>query len=173
MEKMKIRILVASIIAIVIALGIFGYFRHKSKSYEKVPDIVQQLIDPYRKALAERDFRFAYDEFTSSRYKNEHSFSEFLDAQLNNYSTFGRIVDIKPASGLFIKESLTTNPWDPTTSNWIFKGTLLYEGEFKDSEGNPKIARIMMDIVLENGEYKIYDTYNSFVTISSIKPQIF
>lgn len=169
----KFNIIILTIISITIFSGIFVFIKNKASTAQNVPDIEDKLLIPYRKALADKKYEFAYKQFTSQRYKSEYSYEEFLDSQLQNFATFGSLISIKPASGMFVKESLKSNPWDVSSQNWLYKGTLVYTGSNKNEEGKYITAGILMEIIVEEGEYKIYDSYNSFVTIGGIKPQIF
>lgn len=159
MTKKQSNLILGVLLALVIALGIFGYLRQRQTDNNVTPVIMEHLVKPYYNAISNRDYEFAYFKLTSDEFKKSYSLQQYVAAQNANFERFGKLKALKPISGLFLTERSESKPW-------IYKGTLMYIGE-KDS------VRIEIDVIYEKNDFRIYQTFRSFLTISSVKPLIF
>ncbi|MBX3044424.1 MAG: hypothetical protein KIT33_13055 [Candidatus Kapabacteria bacterium] len=148
------------IVLLVIALMSGIAFFMQSKTSSKVsPQIIEQLIEPYKQLLQSGNFEEAYYSLTSIDYKVDNTFAKYLAAQDSNKAVYGELVDLKPVSGVFLKETTQGN-------KIIFKATFAYIGS-KSSQ------RIVIDAIKENDEFKLFKTYNSYVSIGGLVPVIY
>ncbi len=148
--------------ATLIAILIISYFSFKS--FQKLnndisPDIFNKLIKPYSELIANSDYEKAYKLYTTVSYKSKHSFDEYKTAQINNKNYFGELCKMSLTSGIFIKMIDKEN-------KWIYRGTINYECK--------KISRkFTIDVAIENGVYKIAQTYPSQLSFVKMKSMIF
>jgi hypothetical protein len=150
---------VFGVLAIVIVFSIIAYKNFRDGEDIVMPKVMDELIKPYVKLIGNGEFEQAYSQYTSIDYKRKYTQARYLAAQDSNLTKFGKITDIVPVSGIMVSEKSPTKPW-------IYKGTFAYIGE-KDT------MRIVIDVTLEDGFFKIYNTYNSYVAISSVTPVIY
>lgn len=158
-SKMKAYAPVFGVIIIVIVLSIIAYQNFRKVEDIVMPKVLDELIEPYVTAVSNRDYEEAYSKFTSQDYKRIYTKARYFSAQDSNFSKFGKLINITPVSGMLVSEKSQNKPW-------IYKGTFAYIGE-QDT------MRIVIDVTLENGKFKIYNTYNSYLAISSVTPVIY
>ncbi|MBE2188251.1 MAG: hypothetical protein KGZ71_14445 [Desulfobulbaceae bacterium] len=157
--KFKAYAPVFGVLAIVIVFSIIAYKNFRLGEDIVMPKVMDELIQPYTELIGKGEFEKAYANYTSIDYRRKYTNARYLSAQDSNTTKFGKILDIKPVSGILVSEKSQSKPW-------IYKGTFAYIGE-KDT------MRIVIDVTLEDGVFKIYNTYNSYLAISSVTPVIY
>jgi hypothetical protein len=158
MNKKKSNIITYSIIGSVLILSVIAFIIQKNSQEKLNPIIIENLLTPYSNSLKMRDYERAYNSYTSINYRLNYTLTSFIASQDSNYLVLGKVIDIVPASGIFVKESSKDLP--------IFKATLIYK-----SEKTSKV--IVMDVIFEEGKPKIEKTYNSELTIGTLTPKIY
>lgn len=143
----------------VIIMSIIAYQNFRRTEDIVTPKLMDELIEPYSRLIAQGEYEAAYEQFTSEDYKKEYTLARYLGAQDSNYQKYGRLYSIQPVSGILVSEKSQSKPW-------IYKGTFAYIAE-KDT------IRIVIDATLEDGRFKIFKTYNSYLAISSVTPIIY
>lgn len=162
MTKRQSNLILIAVAILVTTLGVGGYINQKSKDTNVTPRIINELINPYSQALKNRDYKLAYEKFTSKNYKEKYSFDDFVSAQENNIKKYGAFIDLKPLSGLFLTQKRMHKPWK-------FIGTLRYRGLKKQERIQIEIARS------EKGDFLIDNTFLSLLQYDprSNEPMIF
>lgn len=143
----------------VIIMSIIAYQNFRRTEDVITPKLMEDLIEPYTKLISQGEYEAAYNQFTSKDYRKDYTLARYISAQDSNYHRYGRLIAIKPVSGILVSEK-------PQSKPWIYKGTFAYVAE-KDT------LRIVIDATLEDGRFKIYKTYNSYLAISSVTPIIY
>lgn len=144
---------------VIVGMGALAFFIKSGAQGKISPLIMANVINPYKELIITRDYENAYKIYASSDYKSKYTYAQFRMAQDSNRIEYGELLDIKPVSGLFLKETTSEN-------RVIFKATFGYIGSKKQQ-------RIIIDIIKENGVFKIYRTYNSYVSIGGLLPVIY
>jgi hypothetical protein len=140
-------------------MSILAYIKQTNTNNTVNPRVIEELINPYEKLIKQADYETAYNEFTSKEYKSKYTLAQYLRAQDSNRTVFGNLELLKPVSGVFLKETVQDN-------KIIFKATFGYVGE-------KSTQRIIIDAIQENGKFKLYNTYNSYVSIGGLLPVIY
>ncbi len=156
---MKGKYIVYIIIAVIMLMSGAAYWIQTNARAKITPQIMEQLIIPYQRAISARDYTKAYNEFTSNDYKSKFTLEQYLNAQDSNFAIYGSLDDLKPVSGVFLKETATGN-------KIIFKATFAYIG-------SKKHQRIIVDVINEKGKFRLYNTYNSYVSMGGLLPVIY
>jgi len=159
MNSKNSTIVVFGILATVIILSIFAYYNQKSKNQIIGDSINQELLIPYINELRSSNYELAYHLFTSKDYKKKYTLAKYKAAQDSNLVANGKIIALKPLSGIFVKETATGGIT-------VFKGTVALEAE----KGK---KNIVVEITIENDSMKINRTYDSYLTMSNILPVIY
>ncbi|MCX8054726.1 MAG: hypothetical protein N3A67_03540 [Ignavibacteria bacterium] len=149
-------------IALFLGILIISYYSYISfrKLNENIsPIIFNELIKPYSRLIIDGDYQKAYENYTTHSYKSKHSFSEYNSAQINNKNHFGELLEMSLTSGIFIKMADKEN-------KWIYRGTINY----KCSKISSKFT---VDVAIENGVYKIAQTYPSQLSFIKMKSMIY
>jgi hypothetical protein len=147
------------VILVILIMSGLAYWTQSNTSGEVSPKIIKELIEPYTELIKNNNYEEAYFSFTSSDYRAKTTLAQYTRAQDSNFTHYGELVDIKPVSGVFLKETAKGN-------KIIFKATFGYIGSNKSQ-------RIMLDAIREDGKYKLYNTYNSYVSIGGLMPVIY
>ncbi len=157
--KNKSSVIVFAVFALVVILSIFAYYSQKEKNQIIGDKIYNELLKPYKEALVAKDYNTAYSKFTSNDYKKKYTLARFVTVQDSNLTVYGKIIDMTPITGIFVKEN-SPNGFS------IFKGTIIYS-----AENNSR--KIVIEVTFENDSMKINRTYDSYLTIGNIIPVIY
>lgn len=111
--------------------------------------IKKDLLIPYIEHLNKKDYRKAYNDFTSVYYKKQYHVDDFLVAQTVNATKLGEKKEYQETSGIF---SLIKEPGSPD----YYRTTFQLRGE-------KNFDLVTFDVVSENGNYKIYRTYEAIL----------
>ncbi len=152
-------LLISGIVAIVLFFSIWAFRLQKETDDVTSPVVYDTLILPYSQAISDANYQYAYDEFTTEKYKLKHSFEEFKLAQLENRKYFGSLDSMRLTSGIFVFSK-------DIDRLWVYRGTISYFAEKKDT-------KFAVDVVKVDGKFKISQTYPSQLTIRASAPQIF
>lgn len=140
---------------IIIAALSFSNFRHVIN--KDAPDIFNQLLIPYGQAVTAKNWQAAY-EMTAKKYRENFRFDEFKKRQINNYENYGRILSIKPTSGIFIIYGVKRPP--------VYRGTVTIKRE-------KKTFHALFTITTEGGKYKIVSSSPSSLSIRDEVPEVY
>lgn len=147
------------VVTVIIFMSITAYYIKTNQKNNIQPQMTKNLISKYEEYIKNGRYSDAYYELTSTEYKKRTTLAQYLNSQNSNKGKYGRLKSLKPLSGLFLRETSST---DKT----IIKATFIYSGE-------KSAQRIIIDAVKENGKYKIDNTYNSYVSIGGLLPVIY
>ncbi|MDX9790467.1 MAG: hypothetical protein WC313_06475 [Candidatus Kapaibacterium sp.] len=156
---MKGRYIVWIVVSVIVIMSAAAFIKQSDTSSSVSPVIMENLIQPYAECLSSADYERAYFEYTSVDYKSKITLANYLSAQDTNIVKFGKLKELKPVSGVFLKETVQGN-------KIVFKATFAYLGE----KGG---QRIIVDAIKEDGKFKIFNTYNSYVSIGGLLPVIY
>ena len=156
---MQGRYIVWIVISVIIVMSGLAFWTQSNLSDEVSPKIMEKLIEPYNGFIKNKNYESAYFSLTSLDYRAKTTLAQYIHAQDSNFTYFGELVDLKPLSGVFLKETAQGN-------KIIFKATFAYIG-------SKKSQRIVLDAIREDGEFKLYNTYNSYVSIGGLMPVIY
>jgi hypothetical protein len=162
MTKKQSNLILIAVAIVVISLSLFAYFNQKNKDKNVTPQIVEELITPYAKALSNKNYEQAYKDYTTESFKNEYSYDEYLESQKENVAEYGIVEKIEPMTGIFLTQKRMYQ-------SWHFIGTLRYVGSKKQE-------RIQVEVVKsDSGKFLINNTYYSFLQYDarSNEPKIF
>lgn len=140
-------------------MSVAAFLIQSNTSSKVSPAIINELIIPYQELISSGKFEEAYFSMTSIDYRESNTLAKYLKAQDSNKTVYGELVELKPVSGVFLKETSQGN-------KIIFKATFAYIGS-KASQ------RIIIDAIREGNEFKLYNTYNSYVSIGGLLPVIY
>jgi hypothetical protein len=158
MTRKQNNLILIGIAVVVITLSVFSFLNRSKVNDEVSPQIVNTLIEPYKQALNSGDYERAYSDFTSEEYREKYTLDTFMTIQNQNREYYGKINRLEPVSGLFLPEM--------KRKYTVYKGTLAYQGERSG-------RRIVMEVVKEDGEFKINKTYLSMLSVGNEKAIIF
>lgn len=147
------------IATVILIMSGVAFFVQSGTSGKVNPLIMNELINPYKELISNGNYETAYSQFTSVDYKVKFTLNNYLAAQDSNMRNYGELKELRPVSGVFLKESAQGN-------KVVFKATFAYIGS-KASQ------RIIIDAIKEDGKFKIYNTYNSYVSIGNLMPVIY
>lgn len=159
MNKFKLTLLIIAIISIVLFFSIYAFILQKKTNETIAPEVYSTLILPYSKAIAAKDYETAYKLYTCEKYKNKHKFDDYLKAQKANSEYFGQLDSMNLTSGVFVFLK-------DLERKWVYRGTINYYTNKTDT-------KFSVDVVKENGKFKISRTYPSQMTIRASAPMIF
>lgn len=140
-------------------VAVFAFIVQKQSDESVSPQIFSSLIVDYSKNISELNYKEAYDSYTSTNYKRRNNFEKYEKAQKMNFDYFGKLDSMRLTSGVFF---LVKN----NEKEWVYRGTISYFAQKKDT-------RFTIDVVKENGRYKISRSYPSQMTIRASADQIF
>jgi hypothetical protein len=158
-NKMQGKYIVWIILAVIATMSSISVYTHFSTQHQLSPVVLSKLIQPYKEYIKNGEYEKAYNELTSEDYRAKFTFAQYKLHQDSNKVVFGDLVELKPVSGVFLKE--TTKE-----SKIIFKATFGYIGSKKQQ-------RILLDITREKGKYKIDNSYNSYLSMGTMMSVIY
>lgn len=147
------------VISVIIIMSGAAFFIQSGTSNKVSPIIIDKLITPYVKLINVGNFEEAYFQYTSVDYRAKFTLSQYIKAQEQNLEKYGELLELKPVSGVFLKEATQGN-------KIVFKATFAYIGS-KSSQ------RIVVDAIQEDDTFKLFNTYNSYVSIGGLLPVIY
>lgn len=159
MNKIKLTLLITGIVAIVLFFSIWAFLLQKETDDITAPEIYESLVLPYSKAIISGDLDFAYNVFTTKKYKAKHSLKEFKDAQKANVEFYGKLDSMNLTTGIFVFSK-------DIDRLWVYRGTINYFARKQPT-------KFSIDAVKEDGKFRISQTYPSQLTIRASSPQIF
>lgn len=158
MRKQSLLIIITILIIVFIA-SYFSFVSQTKLNKEISPKIFNELIKPYSELIKNQNYERAYNEMTTTSYKEKHSLQDYLQAQKRNYDYFGNLLEMRLTSGIFVKMPDKEN-------KWIYRGTI-------DYIASKKSIKFTIDVALVKGVFKIVRTYPSQITIRNSAPMIF
>lgn len=155
----RIYIIGVAILIVILILSYYSYKSFQKLNEEIAPKIFNELIRPYSELIKNANFWQAYECYTTRSYKSNHSYNEFENTQIANKNYFGELLEMSLTSGIFIKMADKEN-------KWIYRGTINYKCS--------KIsAKFTVDVAIEEGAYKIAQTYPSQLSFVKMKSMIY
>ncbi len=151
-------LLISGVILLTSIMGLIGYSQTKDLQNNTTPILEADLFMPYAELIKEGKYDEAYNTYLSDSYKSKFDLKSYTESQKLNIEKYGKLVSLKPLSGIFITEQ--------SKGKWIYKGTLVYKGE-------RATQRITASIEIENGKYKFFRTYPSTVTMRDNVPLVY
>lgn len=157
--KLKTKLLIAAIVVFVISVSIGSFYVTLNTSNEIAPQVMTQVIKPYAELIAKGDYETAYNNYTTKKYRLKTSLEKYIEVQKQNKEYFGKLISMGLASGIFLYER-------DMDKLWVYRGTVTYNAD--------KLPyKFTVDIIKEDGAFKINQTYPSQMNIRASAPMIF
>lgn len=159
MKEWAVKTGIAVLMIVMVGLVVYGLYRKVSVQRTVYPRVMKDLLVPYCALLAGGGYEEAYGRYTSKDFRKRYSLREYVAAQEKNREEYGDVRTIKPNV-----ESL-----DPVTE--IGRRSFYYA--LYRYTGTKNFTYIAIDIVEEDGAFKIDRTYEHSIPLDMNRERLY
>ncbi len=159
MKGLAVKTGIALLLIAVVGLVAYGIYHKIAVQRTVYPRVMKELLVPYCALLSAGSDEEAYRKFTSRDFREKYSLEEYVASQEKNREEFGDVRTIKPNV-----ESL-----DPVTE--IGRRSFYYA--LYRYSGTKNFTYIAIDIVEEDGTFKIDRTYEHSIPLDMNRERVF